>query len=149
MLKFGEIINITIAIAHLVGLFWAEKMFEVIGIGNEMKQLAEMHTSLPYLLTFFVTIVFFIFGIYGLSAAEKFKKLPYLKIGIFTIASIYILCGIGELSFHFINNISRNSETLQSIIALCIGLLFLFGGLKMVLNKIFILLIFNIINKLI
>lgn len=130
MLKLGGIINIGIAIAHLIGLFWAEKMFYVTGIGNKMKQLKEIHISIPYLLTIFVSIIFFIFGLYGLSAAGKYKKLPFLKIGIFTIATIYILRGIGELSFYFIQNISRNSETIQSIIALCIGLLFLFGGLK-------------------
>lgn len=130
MLKLGGVINIGIAIAHLIGLFWAEKMFYATGISNEMKQLTEIHTSLSYLLTIFVSIIFFIFGLYGLSAAGKYKKLPFLKIGIFTIATIYILRGIGELSFHFIQNISRDAESLQSIIALCIGLLFLFGGLK-------------------
>ncbi len=46
-----------------------------------------------------VAIVFFIFGLYGLSADNKYRKLPFLKVGIFVIAAIYLLRGIGELIF--------------------------------------------------
>jgi len=54
-----------------------------------------------------------------------------LKLGIFGIAGIYIFRGIGELLF----GISQQeappmTETIYSLIALGIGLLFLFGGLK-------------------
>ncbi len=40
MLKLGGYINIFIAIGHLIGLIWAEKMFEVTGIGKEMVELS-------------------------------------------------------------------------------------------------------------
>ncbi len=131
MLRLGGYINILIAIGHIVGLIWAEQMFEVTGIGKEMNELAQTHSSLPYLLTVFVAVVFFIFGLYGLSADRKFKKLPFLRLGIFGIAGIYIFRGIGELIF----DISQQeappmTETIYSLIALGIGLLFLFGGLK-------------------
>lgn len=99
MLKIGGYINLLIAIAHLVGLIWAKQMFEITGIGKEMVELSQIHSSLPYLLTIFVSIVFFIFGLYGLSADGKFRKLPFLKFGIFSIAGIYIFRGIGELIF--------------------------------------------------
>jgi len=82
MLKIGGDINIIIALGHIIGLFWAEQMFEVTGIGKEMTELAQTHSSLPYLLTIFVSIVFFIFKLYGLSADGKFRKLPFLKIEI-------------------------------------------------------------------
>lgn len=131
MLKLGGYLNVLISIAHLVGLIWAEWMFEVTGIGKEMNELAQTHSSLPYLLTIFVSIVFFIFGLYALSAEGKFRKMPFLKLGIFAIAGIYIIRGLGELLF----DISQQeapplAEALYSIIALGIGLLFLFGGLK-------------------
>lgn len=131
MLRLGGYINILIAIGHIVGLIWAEQMFEVTGIGKEMDELAQTHSSLPYLLTILVTVVFLIFGLYGFSADGKFRKLPLLKFGIFGIAGIYIFRGIGELIF----DISQQeappmTETIYSLIALGIGLLFLFGGLK-------------------
>lgn len=39
MLKLGGYINILIAIGHIVGPFWADKIFAVTGIGREMKNL--------------------------------------------------------------------------------------------------------------
>ena len=130
MLKLGGYINILIAIGHIVGLFWADKMFEVTGIVKEMTELAQMHTSLPYLLTIFVAIVFFIFGLYGLSADDKFRKLPFLIPVIFLISVIYLLRGLGELIADRIQGTNSTNETIYSLLALTIGLLFLIGGLR-------------------
>lgn len=130
MLKIGGYINIVIAFGHLIGLFWAEQMFERTGVTKEMAKLTQIHFSYPYLLTFFVAIIFFVFGIYGLSASGKIRKLPYLKLGVFTIALIYLFRGIGEQSYNIIKGTTTQLETIQSIIALIIGLLFLFGGLQ-------------------
>jgi len=131
MLKLGGYINILISIGHIVGLFWADKMFEVTGIGKEMAELAQIHFSLPYLLTIFVAIVFFIFGLYGLSADNKFKKLPFLRPAIFIIAGIYLLRGIGELILDLDKQQANQFlEITYSLIAVFIGLLFLIGGLK-------------------
>ena len=44
MLKLGGYINIIIAIAYLLGLVWADIMFEVTGIGKEMTELAQYHS---------------------------------------------------------------------------------------------------------
>jgi len=130
MLKLGGYINLFIAVGHLIGLIWAEQMFEVTGIGKEMTELGQVHLSLPYLLTIFVAVVFFIFGLYGLSADDKFKKLPFLKTVIFLIAGIYLLRGLGELVVDNIHGTNSTVETIYSLIALSVGLLFLFGGLK-------------------
>lgn len=130
MLKIGGILNIIIAVAHIIGLFWAEQMFKKTGAGEGMKELAQIHYSIPYLLTVFVAIIFFIFGIYGVLANSKTRKLPFLKLGIFAIAFIYLFRGIGEQSYNLIKGTTTTSETIQSIVALIIGSLFLFGGLK-------------------
>lgn len=130
MLKIGGYINILIAIGHIVGLFWADQMFEVTGIRKEMTELAQTHSLLPYLLTIFVSIIFFIFGLYGLSADNNSNKLPFLKFGIFLIAGIYLLRGIGELIADVLQGTNSTYETIYSLIALTIGLLFLIGGLK-------------------
>ena len=130
MLKIGGILNIIIAIAHIIGLLWAVQMFEKTGAGEGMRELAQIHYSLPYLLTVFVAIVFFVFGIYGLFANSRTRKLPFLKIGIFTIAFIYLFRAIGEQSYNLLKGTTTSSETIQSVVALVIGLLFLLGGLK-------------------
>ena len=130
MLKLGGYINILIAAGHIVGLFWAEQMFEITGIGNEMNELSKTHSSLPYLLTILVSVVFFVFGLYGLSADNKFRKLPFLKPIIFVIAGIYLIRGLGELIVDNIQGTNSTTETIYSLFALIIGLLFLIGGLK-------------------
>ena len=83
MLKLGGYINILIAAGHIVGLIWADKMFEVTGIREKMIGHAQIHSSLPYVLTIFVAVIFSIFGLYGLSADNKFRRLPFLKPVIF------------------------------------------------------------------
>lgn len=130
MLKIGGVLNIIIAVAHIIGLFGAEQMFEKTGAGEGMKELAQIHYSIPYLLTIFVAIIFFIFGIYGVFADSKTKKIPFLKFGIFTIAFIYLFRGVGEQSYNIIKGTTTPSETFQSVVAIIIGLLFLLGGLK-------------------
>ncbi|WP_374175113.1 hypothetical protein [Flavobacterium tructae] len=130
MLKLGGYLNIVIAVGHILGLIWADRMFEITGIGKEMATLAQKHSTLPYLLTIIVAIVFFIFGLYGLSAANKFRKLPLLKPVIFLIAGIYLLRGAGELIADTIQGTNSLTETIYSLVAIIIGLLFLIGGLQ-------------------
>ena len=130
MLKFGGYSNLLIAVAHIIGLAWAQQMFEVTGIGKEMEELAQVHASLPYLLTIFVALVFFIFGLYGLSASGRFGQLPFLKLGVFTIAGIYIFRGLGQLTADTIQGTNTLLEIMYSLVALAIGLLFLVGGIK-------------------
>jgi hypothetical protein len=131
MLRIGGIINIIIAIGHLVGLIWAEPFFEVTGIGKEMKELALVHPFLPYLLTFAVTLFFLVFGLYGLSADNKFRRLPFMKAAIFTIAGIYLLRGLSQL---FTDTLIKGEGMLlgsiYSLAALIIGLLYLLGGIR-------------------
>ncbi|MEN9639058.1 MAG: hypothetical protein RLZZ262_926 [Bacteroidota bacterium] len=132
MLRLGGYLNIIIAILHVVGLIWADKMFEITGIADEMKEAAEVvHPLYPYALTVIVAVVFFVFGLYGLSADNKFRKLPYLKPVIFVIAGIYLLRGVGELIFDIAwQNAQQGLEIAYSLVAIFIGLLFLIGGLK-------------------
>ena len=131
MLKIAGYINIIIAIAHVIGLFWADRLFEVTGIGKEMTELGQKHVALPYLLTIFVSIVFFIFGLYGLSADNKYRRLPFLKPVIFCIAGIYLLRGFGELIFDLQKQQANPFlEITYSVIAILIGFLFLMGGIK-------------------
>ena len=130
MLKLGGYINILIALGHIVGLIWADKMFEVTGVGEKMIEHAQIHSWLPYVLTIIVAVVFFIFGLYGLSADNKFKRLPFLKPIIFLIAVIYLLRGFGGLIASKMQEINSVAETMYSLIAVVIGLLFLIGGMK-------------------
>ena len=131
MLKTGGYINLLIALAHVVGLIWAQPFFEVTGVGREMRELSLVHPSMPYLVTLFVTVIFTIFGLYGLSAANRFRPMPFTKAAIFIIAFIYIARGTAQV---FTDAITEGEGlvlgTTYSLIALTIGVLYLVGGMK-------------------
>ena len=130
MLKLGGYINILIAVAHIICLFNAEYFFEVTGVGENMRKNSEIYPLLPYAMTIFVAIIFFIFGLYGLSGADKIKKLPLLKVGIFTIATIYLIRGVvGAIANIGFEASFQWQHLLFSVCALGIGLLYLLGGL--------------------
>ncbi|WP_108821034.1 hypothetical protein [Dysgonomonas sp. Marseille-P4361] len=137
LLRLGGYINILIAIAHVVGLFWAQEMYDYTGVGENMQRNAEIHPLLPTAMTVFVAIFFLIFGLYGLSAAGIVKKLPFLKLGVFTIAAIYLVRGI----VGSVINIGFESSfiwyhLLFSLCALGIGVLYLLGGLQIWKSKV-------------
>lgn len=132
MLRLGGYLNVLIAIVHIVGLFWADKLFELTGIADGMALAAQnIHPMYPYFITVVVAIFFFTFGLYGLSADGKIRTLPFLKPVIFLIAGIYLVRGIGELIFDLeMQQANQLLETSYSLLAVFIGLLFLIGGIK-------------------
>lgn len=133
LLKLGGYLNILIAIAHVIGLFFGDKIYEYTGVGEDMRRNAEINPHLPTLITLFVSIFFFIFGLYGLSGAGVFKrKLPLLKLGIFSIAAIYLGRGvIGAIINIGFETSFQWHHLLFSVCAFVIGLLYLNGGLKL------------------
>jgi hypothetical protein len=132
MLKLGGYINIVIALLHVIGLFWADKMFEVTGIAEGMAlAVKRIHPMYPYFITVVVAIIFFMIGLYGLSADSKIQKLPFVKQINFLIAVVYLFRGIWELLFDIEwQRASPILETTYSLIAIFIGLLYLIGSLR-------------------
>ena len=128
MLTLGGYINIIIAFGHIVGLFWAKKMFEATQIGETMNRLEKIHPNIPHILTIAVASGFFIFGLYGLSADGIIQELPYLKTGTFAIGAVYMLRGLGVLIYRAIAGSYSSKDVLFSTIAVFIGFLFLLGG---------------------
>lgn len=129
MLLVGGYINVLISALHLVGLAWAEEMFAITGIGSEMAALSKVHPMLPYILTIFVAVCFFVFGLYGISAGKGKHWLPYQNVAVFVIAAIYLLRGFGEMAIDVTTG-SPNLmlELVYSLCAIAIGLLYYLGG---------------------
>jgi len=68
--------------------------------------------------------------LYGLYANNKYRKLPFPKTVILLIAGIYLLRGLGELVVDNIHGTNSTAETIYSLVALTVGLSFLFGEQK-------------------
>lgn len=130
-LKFGGYFNILIAIAHLICLLDAQYFFDITGVGDNMRRNAEIHPLLPYIITIFTAIIFFIFGLYGLSGAGNIKKLPFLKFGVYSIATIYMIRGsVGAIINIGFDSSFKWYHLFFSFCAFGIGLLYLLGGLS-------------------
>jgi hypothetical protein len=59
-----------------------------------MATLEENGSLLPDLLTFFIAIIFFIWGLYAYSGAGLIRRLPLLKTALVVISSIYTIRGL-------------------------------------------------------
>lgn len=129
LLRVGGYFNLLIAVAHLVGLIWADQMYEFTGIGRQMEDLSRIHSSYPFLLTLFASLFFFLFGLYGLSAGEEIFKLPFLQNTIYLIAAIFLLRGLGGLFLEKLQDFPALNPILFSSTALAIGLFYLIGAL--------------------
>lgn len=129
LLRVGGYFNILIAIAHLIGLIWADQMYEFTGIGRQMEDLSSIHSSYPFLLTLFVSFFFFVFGLYGLSAGEEILKLPFLQNLTYLIGAVSLLRGLGGLFLEYLQDFPELNPILFSCTALLIGLFYLVGGI--------------------
>lgn len=135
MFKIAGVFNFILAIGHLLSLIWAKHVFEAGGIGEGMNEMSQIHPFLPYLITIIVAVGFFIFGLYALSADGRIRKLPLLKLGIFTIAAIFILRSVMGFVEIITMDISVVREIIYSLVALLVGLLYLVGGINKWIKK--------------
>ena len=128
MLKIGAILNFIIAIGHLLCLFCLEKVFSIYGITKIMNKIATYNGALPYILTAIIAICFFISGLYALSADGSIRKLPLLKLGIFSIATVFLLRAIMGMTalIHNFSMVELSSTTIATII----GLIYLLGEIN-------------------
>ncbi|WP_020533945.1 hypothetical protein [Flexithrix dorotheae] len=128
-LRIGGTANFIIAFLHILGLFWADKMFEVTGIKPEMDRAAEMiHPLYPYFITVVVAVFFTLFGCYAFSAINQFKKLPLIKLALWIIGIIYLGRGIGGFLFMKLETIPFYLAASYSLIALLIGACYIIGA---------------------
>jgi len=142
MLKIAAISNFVISLGHIVCLFFLESAFRYVGMEKMMNDMSAIHPFFPFIITIGVAVVFFIFGLYALSADGVIRRLPLLKIGIYLIAIIFLARGVmGFLGITIliwargITNIVEVEvavlfEVVVSIVAIIIGLLYLIGGYK-------------------
>lgn len=128
----GSIISLGIALLHIVIIFIGAEGYRYFGAGEEMASLAESGSLQPALITFTITIFFALFGLYGLSGANLFKRLPFLKWVLLVIGSIYTLRGlvvIGEMITLLGNTEYPIRMILFSFVSLITGIFYL-AGLK-------------------
>lgn len=133
-LFIGAIINFIIGIGHLASMLCLNRVFEIYGIADIMNRFAGTYgINIPYILTLIIVFCFFVCGIYGLSGCGIIRKIPLLKLGILVIAAVFLLRTVWGISI-MIKDFSRLELSSASVSA-CVGLLYLFGGIKLFSKK--------------
>lgn len=131
MLFVGAILNFVLFIGHLACLPCLDKAFAIYGISGEMNELAATYgASAPAIITVIISLCFLACSIYAISGCGIIIKLPLLKLGLFTIATVYLLRGVWGITMMVTDfTCLELSSTLASTF---IGLMYLLGGLKYV-----------------
>lgn len=135
LLLSGSVLILLVAITHVYIALVGGELYIFFGAGEEMYTLDESGSYQPMISTFVLALIFSILGLYGLSGAKIFPRLPFQRIVLFGISIVFLLRGIYVFYEIYAVLHTHNSELIRfiffSIYALITGILYLSGTLKL------------------
>jgi hypothetical protein len=96
----GGTFSILVALLHVAIILGGPDWYRFWGAGEQMAKLEENGSLLPDIVTFFLVVIFLIWGLYAYSGAGLVKRLPLLK-RLVVISSIYTIRGLLLVTFIF------------------------------------------------
>lgn len=127
-LKIAGLLSFIAALLHVAVIIGGPNWYRFFGAGEGMAQMAEQGLLTPILITTAISLVLFIWALYAWSAAGMIIALPFLKLVLIAITSIYLVRGVLGLVAPFVSEhpqIAQNSTSFwvwSSMICLLIGL---------------------------
>ena len=116
------------ALAHIGCIIFAGDWYRFFGAGEQMARMSEQGHWYPSLVTSGIVVVLVLWSLYGLSGAGVIKRLPFLRLALCIIISIFLIRGV---SFVFLMPMfPENSLTfwlVSSAICLIIGVFYAIG----------------------
>ena len=116
------------AFLHLACIYFGASWYRMLGAGEQMAQMAERGSIQPTLITLGITVVLALWSLYAFSAAGVISRLPFIRVALIVITTIYLVRGIA--GFFLIGNpMGRTPEfwLWSSTICLVFGLVHLVG----------------------
>ncbi len=89
LVLLGVILHFVIGVGHLACLFCLETVFSIYGINGLMDEIATHGAWLPYLITVFIALAFFLAGSYGLSVLGLIRQMPLQKAAVITMLIVF------------------------------------------------------------
>ncbi|HYW08227.1 MAG TPA: hypothetical protein VE913_14790 [Longimicrobium sp.] len=126
--------SFAVAVLHLAVIFIGAPGYAYLGAGD-LAPLATRGSPIPALLTSVLTALFALFGIYALSGAGRFRRLPVLRLALLAIGAVYTLRGL--LLPLELYALARGAASFPpryavfSAMSLAIGLLYLVGTTRL------------------
>ena len=121
-LIIGGCLSICAGILHLLIIVKGAKWYEFFGAGEKLVRLSEKGSWIPGIITFLIASVLISWGLYAFSGAGLMVELPYLKLVIQIIATVYLLRGLVILPIYIYDKSKVNWFVVWSS-----ALSFLFG----------------------
>ena len=130
VLILAALLSFGIALLHLV----------IIGVGSpgylyfgaaDMAKLSAQGSWIPALVTWGLTVVFIVFGLYALAGAGAIRGLPFVRAGVVVIGGIYTLRGL-VVALDLVR-LCRGAgypgrQTVFSAVSLGVGVMYLVGA---------------------
>lgn len=127
-LVIAAFIAVSTAAAHMSCIYFGPECYAAQMAPPQIVESAKNGTYLAPIGTTFVSLIFVMLGLYALSGANVIRRLPLLKLGIYTIATLCIIRGILPLQL-WARHPDRVNDVVfyTGIVWLATGLLYLFG----------------------
>lgn len=128
----GAVLNLMIALSHLMIVFIGPEAYVYFGAGEEMARMDREGSPLPDAITVFLAIGFCIFAVYGLSGADIIRRLPARRPILTIIAAIYLFRGMLLLQQGYVlitdpyDGIAR--DIFFSMVAVIVGICYAAGA---------------------
>ena len=99
LLISGAVLSAVAALLHVGCIVFGASWYRFFGAGEQMAQLAAAGNWRPTLITSGIVLVLAIWSLYALSGAGLIPKLPFVRLVLCVIASIYLLRGVAGFAF--------------------------------------------------
>jgi hypothetical protein len=93
-LKIAAFLYFCIAALHVYIIFAGAPAYRYFGAGEQFAREAEQGIIVPAVVTSFIVLVFFLWGLYALSGARVMKRLFLTRTALIVIAGILVLRGV-------------------------------------------------------
>ena len=129
-LFFSGTFSLLTALLHIAIIIGGPDWYRFWGAGEQMATMEEngsLLPELPELITFFIAVIFLIWGLYAYSGAGLVRRLPLLKTALVLISLIYTVRGLFLVTFIFQPNQMTGFLFWTSLVSLTVGLIHLLG----------------------
>lgn len=88
------ILSAIAALLHLGCIYFGAPWYRFFGAGEEMAIMAEQGSNYPTFVTLSIFLVLSIWSLYAFSAAGLIRKLPFIRLALILITTIYLVRGL-------------------------------------------------------
>jgi hypothetical protein len=132
VLKVAALLSFFLALLHMVTIAIGARAYLYFGAA-QLADLASQGSMIPALVTWGITAVFVVFGLYALAGAGTIRGLPFVRAGLVAIGAAYTLRGLVVVLD--LVRLSRGEDypvrqTVFSAVSLLMGCLYLMGAVS-------------------